>query len=298
MNNVVDSSFEKKFQRVLLETFQHTIEFLDAYGIRWFACGGTCLGAVRHKNIIPWDDDVDIFVLREDYEKLFKIRDKLGAYSLDMRSIEDGPDYYQGYIKIYNNTTTLWERKEYEYVVGIYIDVFPIERSNINGDELLEVMNIYRNAIIYRESICVTTFSDILHWIKEMHLLRIWDRLKIMLKQKDKALSYKKFLESTRLIRNESNGKYIMCPMGAYGKKDHYPAKWFDQYLSVPFDSFDVKLPVGYHEYLTQLYGDYMKLPPIEYQRSHHDHYYCNLNEKLSLEECKDRISKGEFLSF
>lgn len=285
------------YKSTLINTFKTAIDFFELNGIKWFACGGTCLGAVRHQDIIPWDDDIDLFVYRDDYERLFDIRESLEPYGLSMISIEDGYGYYNGYIKIFNNQTTLWELKEYESVVGVYIDVFPIDKSDIGVSECLKIQKEYRDALEkYRRGICKTSIKDLLDLFTHFHWGDLWYRISCKMQFHNRKKEYNNLLESIRKVSFNSHGKHTMCVMGSYWERDHYPSEWFSETIEAPFGDFRVKLPVGYDEYLTQLYGDYMKLPPKEKQVSHHDHYYCNLKEGLTLDEVKERINQGEFI--
>lgn len=294
---MTEAEFTKHFHKKLVETFKKIVEFLNHYNIRWWVCGGTAIGVIRHRGFIPWDDDIDIFVLREDYEKLFSIREALGGYGLKMKSIEDGPGYPNGFIKIFDANTTLWERREFPDVVGVYVDVFPIERSDADMKTTLECMREYRSAMKeYRESISYITISLLWDLLKEWHLKTFFKYLVIKLKPHNKAQSYSRYLKSTRLLPNSVDGKYMVCVLGSYKEREYLDASIFSDTLKMPFESIEVNVPVGYGKYLTQLYGDYMQLPPIEKQVSHHDHYYCNFSEGLTLEQVKERIRRGQHI--
>lgn len=295
--SISEVEFNEAYKNVLLQTFKATIDFLEAHHIRWCVCGGSCLGAVRHKGIIPWDDDIDIFVIREDYERLFDIRKELAVYNLSMKSIEDGYGYYNGFIKIFNKNTTLWELKKFPEIVGVYIDVFPVEKSDIDKEEYMRAQNEYRDAMKnYCRGLCKSSFRDLYQMLIHFHWGDLWERLICIAFPHNRSAEYKRFLESTRIIKCKPEGKFSMCLMGSYLEREHCPAEWFSSTIAAPFADFTVKLPVGYDGYLSQLYGDYMQLPPKEKQVSHHYHYYCNLKEGLSLEEVKQRIKQGEYV--
>lgn len=292
MNQVL---FNEKYKEVLLDTFKRTIDFLDFHHITWFVTGGTCLGTLRHHGIIPWDDDIDIFVPRDQYEKLFELRDKLAPYSLEMKSIEDGYGYYNGFIKIYDCNTTLWELREFEDVIGIYVDVFPLDRSNIGPEQFTQVRLAYRKAMRrYLDGICHTTFKGYCKLLAGFHLRTIWQRVSASLASHDKAKDYDDFVRSTRQIAYDPNGKHMMCVMGSYDDREFFEADWFADAIEMPFADFTVKVASGYDHYLSQIYGDYMKMPPLERQVTHHFHYYCNFKERLTLEEVKERMKRGE----
>lgn len=291
--------FNERYKEALLDIFKRLISFLDSYHIRWFVAGGTCLGAVRHHGIIPWDDDIDIVVLRDDYERLFELRSHLEAFSLELVSIEDGIGFYNGFIKICDRNTTLWERREFEHVIGIYIDVFPLDKSDISVSDYLKARTLYRDKMQkYLDSICKTDLHDILHLLKNLHLRTCYNRIHAILSSHDTKRNYDEFLQSTRQIAFNPNGSHVMVVMGSYFEREYWPSEWFDTFVEIPFSDFTVKAPVKYDEMLRHVYGDYMKFPPKEKQVAHHFHYYCNFKERLSIAEVKERMRKGETVVF
>lgn len=296
---MLDNVLINKYHDCLVSTFKRTISFLNDSGIRWFVAYGTAIGAVRHNGIIPWDDDIDIYVPREDYERLFSVRSSLRNYNLDMKSIEDGCGYYNGFIKIYNDNTTLWEIREYENIVGVYVDVFPLDQSNISQEEFMLKMNYYRKSMErYRRANMKIKFSYLLELLNGLHFKTLLKYVVVTLLRPELSDAYNSYLKSTRQIEYNADGKYMMCLMGSYGDKERVLSEWFEDYIEWPFYDFTVRLPIGYENYLTHLYGDYMQLPPIEKRVSNHCHYYCNLKEKLSLDEVKRRIKNGEFYRY
>lgn len=294
-----DAVFSERYKKRLLEVFRRAIGFLEEHHVKWLAAGGTCLGAVRHHGIIPWDDDVDIFVLRDDYERLFTLRGQMEPYGLEMESIEDGGGYYNGFIKIFDRQTTLWERKEFEHIIGIYIDVFPLERSDISLEEYLEARSLYREKMRqYLNGICKTSAADLWHLVRGAHCRTFYDQLKNLLTRHDKRREYEEFVQSTRQIAYNPNGSHLMVPTGSYAERDYWPAEWFTEIIDMPFADFTVKVPAGYDGQMRLLYGDYMQYPPKEKQVSHHFHYYCNFKERLSLDEVKERMRGGESIVY
>lgn len=101
-------------QKVLLKTFKAFSALCDEYNLRYYAAFGTALGAVRHQGFIPWDDDIDVYMPRQDYNKFIALRDKIEeAYSIiDLRDT----GYFMYFAKFINNQTTVWEKRELLYL--------------------------------------------------------------------------------------------------------------------------------------------------------------------------------------
>ena len=136
--------------------------------------------------------------------------------------------------------------------------------------------------------------KDLTRWVLGFHLRMLWDNF--VCRMKTYNVRYNDFLKSTRQIPYSADGKYMMCVMGSYREREHFPSEWFEKTIEMPFSDFNVKVPIGYNGYLRQLYGDYMTLPPKEQQVSHHYHYYCNFHERLSMTEVIERIKQNEYI--
>ena len=121
MNN--DVELKKK----LIDMLKWFHNFCVANNIRYYVLGGTMLGAVRHHGIIPWDDDIDVGVVSDDYLKL----EGLFSHTKQTRYKFEGPsteasDYYYSFSKLYDTSTTLIENTKYRIKRGVYIDIFPL----------------------------------------------------------------------------------------------------------------------------------------------------------------------------
>ena len=113
------------FKNKLLETFKAFIEFCNEHGIKYYACGGTLIGAVRHQGLIPWDDDIDVWMMPDDFKKFCSYRGKIQGH-YDIMDGRDDNYWLLSVAKFVDVDTTLWEEEEYPCVTGVYIDVFPL----------------------------------------------------------------------------------------------------------------------------------------------------------------------------
>lgn len=288
-------SFEAKYKSKLLDTLRFAISFFDEYGLNWFVASGSCLGAIRHQGMIPWDDDIDVFMPRSDYEKLLDLKPKMIGSGFDVVSLRDD-GYYTNFGKIINSSTTIWERKEWPFVIGVYIDIFPLDRTELTTGEFTKKYKKYYNSLKkYRRSITSFSYYSVVSLFREHHYYSAFTRLLDPFFHPFKSLFYKSLLHNEHIF-DKPHGSQLITPFWMYGLRELYQSKWFDDYCLMPFEDMLVRVPIGYHEYLKYVYGDYMIPPPIEKRNAHHQDYftYINLTQHLDITEVQKRVQAGE----
>ena len=127
----------KEVQARLLEMLKFFHRYCTENNLRYYLIGGSMLGAVRHKGFIPWDDDIDIGMPREDYNKLATIYENNERFVLETSNSQDQGFWFL-YSKLYDISTTLIEKSRYKLVRGIYIDIFPIDGCGNTEKEALK----------------------------------------------------------------------------------------------------------------------------------------------------------------
>ena len=281
----------KRLQIEILKTFKATISIIESYDLRYWVCSGTLLGAVRHQGFIPWDDDVDIYMPRHDYDILVNEISKslIGRYRVV--SMND-KGYYLPFAKIIDTETTLWELESYPFLLGVFVDIFPLDYFDV-CDKIPTIQSglIKREWDYYRfvgdcgNSVLYHLLLNKNYRVFSYKLLRriFGDRLM--------KIAYDRFVVYDNEIKRSEKGDYCLC---IYCEDPILKSKWFEDSIEMPFEDMTVRAPVGYKEYLSCCYGDYMKLPPVSERVPKHDHYYLNLNEGLSIVEVKNRMKKGE----
>lgn len=284
-------------QTKLLELLKFTIAFLDAHNLRYIALGGTALGAVRHKGFIPWDDDIDIHMWREDYNKLLSLKSELQRDGHDVLSADTDCGYYLPFAKIIDSSTTIWEFEEFPFVMGLFVDIFPLDRF----DDLRKLKRVQLRRRLYFSAYqgslkgvgliqTVKLFADYIKHRRIRDSLFLWRDMFNRGRSEKCLMRWKKFEASYY----GQSGEYCDSPLPYKGRV--LRTEWFERTQLVPFEDTMILVPKDYDAYLTEIYGDWRTLPPEEKRRETHmeERHYINLREGLCLSEVKARLLLGE----
>ena len=294
-----DIEITEVLKKRLLVMFKKVIEIMDKNEIEWWAAYGTAIGAVRHGGFIPWDDDLDIHVRYTDLPRLFDLKDEFEKAGITILRMKDDLGYYLPYPNFIDMNTTIWEVKQYPYLVGLSIDIFPLYSTNMSMEEQRTARETFTK-LTRNVQYGIQGFKsyDFLYLISGFHLKTLKKRIRSYFTYRKGVTQNIKKLHDFENDIVESNGEKLIFPFTYMSIDNYFEAEWFNGFKTLDFNGISVKVPINFDAYLTRLYGNYMQLPPIEKQKAHHTQEYVNLKERLNLKEVRRRMKMGERFEF
>lgn len=256
----------RKLQLKELDTLVYFKDFCDKNNLLFYLCGGCCIGSLRTGGFIPWDDDIDILMPRDDYEKLYKLwdNDKQERFKL-LRTDEK---IFTGNIftTIVDTETTCVKANQAHLDIpfGIMMDIFPIDGCP-KGKFKRTIQKL--NAMIY--SLFLAQI------VPENHggIMALGSKFLLSIVRSPKAREKKWRNAERRMSKYKiADCEYIteLCE-GVHSMQPEYPKEWFASAVYREFEGLQMPIPVGYDPYLKKAFGDYMTLPPEDKQKPHHD---------------------------
>ncbi|OQB30071.1 MAG: LicD family protein [Bacteroidetes bacterium ADurb.Bin174] len=263
-------------QKVKEEELKILVEFdkvCKQLGVKYSLSSGTLIGAVRHKGFIPWDDDIDVAMLREDYNKFISKAQQLMPKHLFIQTYETDKEYPFNFAKIVNISAVLIQRctKALQIKKGVVIDVFPIDR--VPSNRIVRLMDNYALALILaiknsytfeRAKISSSLFVRIIR-------IMLWPLARLISTQKLNKLE-----TSIRVKNNIGKNKFTYADRFSlsrhrFNDKMLMPVNIFNDYENIMFENWEFQTIKNWHTYLTIMYGNYMELPPIDKRIFPHD---------------------------
>ncbi len=250
-------------------------EFCRKNELVYFLCGGCCIGSIRNGGFIPWDDDVDVFMPREDYERLKEIWVDTEEYSIQYTT-EDFLTENQ-FLTINADNTTFIKTYQMDLDInhGLVLDVLPIDGCPTGFRRKLQKLwaLLYSLFIVGKAP---TNHGGVVTLGSKL-LLGIFRGKKI--RYKLWRLCERKM---TKYPISECDFITELCS-GPHYMQNEYPKEYFASQLYVDFEGEKLPIPVGYDGYLKMAFGDYMKLPPVEKQVCHHEFEYMDMDNSYKL---------------
>ena len=255
----------REIQQMELGIMEYIHEICQKIGVKYFLAYGSLIGAVRHKGFIPWDDDMDICMLREDYEKLqdYLIANPDERY--EVMSYKNNLNYVYPFMKVQDNQTYLLEEDvRIDSNMGIYVDIFPVD-----GYEDDSVFKDKMTRLIKKRQLSCYTFKGITNTKSILNsLIRYISVIVFYFTNTNKYIRGIDELAQSRKVDDYELVDYLIYKDM---NKPVWKREWLKQTITGVFEGKEFMIPKNYHEILTSDYGDYTQLPPVELRFSHHD---------------------------
>lgn len=275
-----DLSIIQVIQKKELAIFKEFIRVCEKHQLTYFALGGTLLGAVRHQGFIPWDDDIDIGMPREDYNKLMNLAPDEFNFPYKLVNEKNTPSFTKAFMNLQDSTTKiLMTYSNVAHEESLWIDIFPID--GLPSNPIKKYLHEKRY-LFSRMMVQLSQFDKIVNQKKEGRPLL--ENLIIKLAKVvnfEKLLSYK-FWQNNYVSTISKYGMqegYAGNYTGAYKLRELVPSDYFGDGTQLLFEDIMIKVPLKYKEYLVAIYGnDYMQLPP-ENKRIPHQYNIISLDD-------------------
>lgn len=276
----------------LLDILKAFIALCDAHKLKYYAAYGTVIGAARHHGFIPWDDDIDVYMPRWDYNRFVELMSSRPPVGYDLFEISVTPNYNFSYAKFCDAHTTILEYSTYRLCTGNFIDIFPIDGFPEGEKETM----VFRKKMLKTKG----RLMGLARYYSWRDILGKIVRLQMVAASKDvvyklfrmpirKALS-KKLLKNMSKYSGEES-KYIGFVGSVVPKEGKFTHDMFGEGAMLPFEGLQLRVPSKYDEYLKSVYGNWRQLPPKEHQCSSHQIAYINLKKRMAYKEVIEILS-------
>lgn len=256
----------RKLQLLQLEALNEVDRICKNHHIKYYMISGTLIGAVRHKGFIPWDDDIDIAMMRRDYDKFLSCCSIISLDKYFLQNYQTDQDFYPALTRLCIKDTYLDDQysRHLNFNKGAYIDIHPID--NVPDDE--ELLNKQENKLrmidrLMRHKACFVYRNGPLFTIliakKILKVLLFPISLDFLHRCRERAMKEYSKLATSR----------VCCTASKYGyRKQVMQQSIYGEPILLEFEGSRYYAPQNWHEYLKQTYGDYMAFPSEDQRKS------------------------------
>lgn len=262
-------------QNLLLAYLLEVDRICKKHNIKYFLGGGTLLGAIRHHGFIPWDDDADIMMLREDYDKFCKIAADEMPSGMTFQTNENDKNCFYEFAKFRLDDTifaTGFSKEHKSMHNGLAFDIFCHDKTSNSkiGQKVHLAATLFTRALVFNKwnnrkaengskiQSIVTNFCKTIFPIR----FSLWLERKTL-----------------KFFKNKKNAKYLYDGMGRNIYNGCFPIEYLDEVIYTNFEGYLLPVPKMYDEYLTFLYGDYMELAPLSTRLGCHEIKLCDIGK-------------------
>ena len=248
------------------------LDGIDAFcaqnGIRYFITAGTLIGALRHKGYIPWDDDIDLVMLRPDYDKMVRSFNEGRSDRLRLLCHENTARFPYAFAKVSDEGTLFIEDESKKHLapVGVNVDIFPLDSVTDDYEDAVRLM---------RRTKKYTRIVELKNVVRTKKRSPLKTAALAVMQAGAGLFSYRwcfrKIEKIARTYEGNTDSKYIAnAVIHAKEEREILERAWFADTVDLPFEDKQYKAPVGYDAYMRRLFGDYMTPPPKDKQITHH----------------------------
>lgn len=266
-------------QKCILDIFKEVSVVCQKHNIDYFSIGGTCIGAIRHKGFIPWDDDLDIAIPIEKFDEFIDLARKELPDYLEVYTDVDIVHYHYIFIKIIDKRTTFIENTMIDYpdaYRGIFVDIMPLGGVPDKGIKRFVFATKLRALGMLDKCIRFEDYKSYLKFLnKILNKFFKFNYFSNQLMNLLKKYPLKKSNYTGYVWRSKLEEKLV------------FPMEYFSESIDVDFENTKIKVPKMYDEYLSAQFGDYMKLPSADEREGHHYGIIdLNIPYKNFIEDC------------
>lgn len=273
-----EEQIRKDVRKTQLNILIKLDEICEKHGLHYYLAFGTCLGALRHKGFIPWDDDIDVLMPYEDTRKLIRLQNEFGKKYF-VQSKETDADYRSIAMRVRDEETTCIEGDEVDLKThkGIYVDIYPYYECSSN--KFVRMVDILRSNLL---KVLVNNRPPVNHGGAMAAVSRCVLALYSGRKRMNKI---KKLEDRLSTVKGNEILDYYGQDITLFTAIS-YPKRWFGKPKKLEFEGMYFNGATEPEKYMKKRYGDYMNLPPVEDQVVHHT--YIKIDPYKSYKEYEE----------
>jgi lipopolysaccharide cholinephosphotransferase len=296
----ITPDLQPRWNAIILDVLKKLIAICEEHHITYYCCGGTAIGAVRHHGMIPWDDDIDVFMARPDYDRFLEVCRQADLGDYELLTPYNTDNFMMYFSKLCKKGTTLLECRDIPCVIGMFVDIFPLDGT---AEDMQEALRLKRRFTKIQNRLAAisthSTLGEYLHLLLHKHEWgRFCYKTRGFLGRKSYRRKLLRMMDEIAYKHPFGSTSHVVVYPGIYGDKEIYPYEWVSGPVKFPFEGVEVCLSGGYDHYLRHFFGDYMQLPPVEKRESHHYKEYFNMDEAESVAQVMKKIGRRYYRWF
>ena len=255
-----------EIKKIELKLLVEVDDICKKIGVKYSLAGGTLLGAVRHKGFIPWDDDIDIIMMRRDYNRFIEYcNSKTIDIPFYVISHNNNSNYGKLYAKAVDKKTIIKDSVVIDNdAMGLFVDIFPIDYLE---DSYEESVKKYNSTLVLRKLLLVKQWKK---YYRNKEIPLYYEPFRFIAFLLSRLLNAKLLINKIESKYSNEKRKYSGAVSGAYGVKEILKTELFEELTTITFEGESFMAIKEYDKYLGSLYGDYMQLPPVGKRVSNH----------------------------